>query len=105
MRKPHLNSHPQQNGPGRTSPEPVLNLKPGALGGTRTHDQLLRRQLLYPLSYEGAERPHYGPAGDLNRSLRGHRKASFLTDAYAGPSPYPPSDQELAGGRTTPVAG
>ena len=26
----------------------------GAPGGSRTPDQLLRRQLLYPLSYEGA---------------------------------------------------
>lgn len=25
----------------------------GASGGTRTHDPLLRRQLLYPLSYGG----------------------------------------------------
>ena len=25
----------------------------GALGATRTHDPLLRKQVLYPLSYEG----------------------------------------------------
>ena len=28
-------------------------LKHGAPGGNRTHDPLLRRQLLYPLSYQG----------------------------------------------------
>ncbi len=27
--------------------------KDGAPGGNRTHDPLLRRQLLYPLSYQG----------------------------------------------------
>ena len=27
--------------------------KNGAPGGDRTHDPLLRRQLLYPLSYQG----------------------------------------------------
>ena len=27
--------------------------KDGAPGGDRTHDPLLRRQLLYPLSYQG----------------------------------------------------
>ena len=29
--------------------------KNGAPGGDRTHDPLLRRQLLYPLSYQGTE--------------------------------------------------
>ena len=30
---------------------PVLTKKNGTPGGNRTHDKLLRRQLLYPLSY------------------------------------------------------
>ena len=33
--------------------EGFLSLKHGAPGGNRTHDPLLRRQLLYPLSYQG----------------------------------------------------
>ena len=34
--------------------ETVEEAKNGAPGGDRTHDPLLRRQLLYPLSYQGA---------------------------------------------------
>lgn len=34
-------------------PRRQLRKDRGALGGTRTHDPLLRRQLLYPLSYQG----------------------------------------------------
>ena len=30
-----------------------MRAKNGAPGGNRTHDPLLRRQLLYPLSYQG----------------------------------------------------
>ena len=44
----------QLNGKDRGSSFP-RSLPPtiGALGATRTHDPLLRKQVLYPLSYEG----------------------------------------------------
>gem|GEM_PF-4379949 len=45
------------NPPTSTTPNFAFRSFYGALGGIRTHDPLLRRQLLYPLSYQGA--PHY----------------------------------------------
>lgn len=42
--------------------------EPGAPGGTRTHDQPLRRRLLYPLSYRGEAR-RYPPKDPLRDEL------------------------------------
>jgi hypothetical protein len=41
----------------------VFLLRIGTLGGTRTHDPLVRNQVLYPLSYEGAmiDRTYFTP--------------------------------------------
>ena len=36
----------------------TLGLWPGALGGTRTPNLLIRSQMLYPLSYERRRTPH-----------------------------------------------
>jgi hypothetical protein len=47
----HRASHPVD--PGASDRPPTSDLEGSALGRTRTCGQLLRRQLLYPLSYEG----------------------------------------------------
>ena len=53
----------------------------GAPGGTRTHNLLLRRQALYPLSYGGGTAPIIHPArNDLYSRLAGEDLADRLDE-------------------------
>ncbi len=45
------------------------NEKNGAPGGDRTHDPLLRRQLLYPLSYQGIMLKSHTLSHKLEKSI------------------------------------
>jgi Phage integrase family len=51
---------------------PDLVIHSGAPSATRTRDLLLRRQLLYPLSYRGRPDQRHGPSAGPS-SLTGHR--------------------------------
>ena len=82
----------------------------GAPGGSRTPDQLLRRQLLYPLSYEGVG-AHYslqgigrvGPAS-TRVCVQGRRIRAHL-GTLARDSPRPPLARASPTSRMRPLFG
>jgi hypothetical protein len=84
----------------------VLPLLLGALGATRTHDPLVRNQVLYPLSYEGNSiKCDLGSVdiGSIPESATEHKPLTRRGGRDSNPrSSYKP-DNHLAGGPIRPL--